>query len=81
MLISLLLAADGIASLLRRVVAGNYSSLSHFGFVLPFVTLSESQSRTVDNTQQATGIRLSNGQHWTEVSGVVEALCKAGYNL
>lgn len=59
-LISLLLAAGGIASLLRRVVAGNYSSLSHFGIVLPFVTLSESQSRTVDDTQQATGIRLWN---------------------
>ena len=63
MLISLLLAAGGIASLLRRVVAGNYSSLPHLGIVVPSVTLSESQSRTVDDTQQATGIRLwdSNG--------------------
>ena len=58
MLISLLLVACGIASLLRRVVAGNYSSLSHFGIALPFVILSESQSRTVDDIQPATGIRL-----------------------
>lgn len=57
MLISLLLAACGIVSLLRRVVAGNYSSLSHFGIVLPFVTLSESQSGTVGDIQPATGIR------------------------
>lgn len=58
MLISLLLAACGIASLQRRVIADNYSSLSHFGVVLPFVTLSETQSRTVDDIQPATGIRL-----------------------
>ena len=74
---------DGLS--LRRVVAGSYYSFSHFGlrggwhcssFCYPlWITGQGHVQYLTSNWDQAVE------QDWTEVSGIVKGLCKAGYNL